>query len=338
MKFIKSILLLLCCGTFLVQCDKRDAEVVQFNDKYTVKKPTKGKRETPPKVDLLNLYARFDNLEFSTGVLLRDGEMGRVVANTPEVTVPISTSFPPSVDAILNLSIDEETGKNSGKNLLPTNAVRLPESVTLTKDTQTISANISFDAEIIKTLEVGTYYFYLRLGANDTEVKFKEGHSLALITVSVKHSRLPNGNNLNLFSGSVLGMSQVSPNSFAWSSASASNHLYKLSDNSSSYNWWVSVGYGYDLVARFHEAKTLKVVYIECGSRNKGLGSVKVEVTDDSGVWIEQGVFTATGYNDYIMLSFPQPVEVSGIRFSEFQTLQGATTSSIDIHEIKFFQ
>lgn len=336
MKYIQSLLALLGLGLILVQCDKREAEVVQFNDKYSVKKPVPAKRDTAPAVDLLNLYARFGSSEEQVIVALQEQNGASVVGNKPEASLNITTSFLAPEDVSFKLSIDAATGASSGKTLLPEAAIRLPENLKVVKGTQELEAKITFDSEILKTLEVGnTYYFYVRLSSESAEVRKTNNQDLALVAVTIRSGGIPQGDNISNPSGSVAGMTKSS-GGVRFTSDYATSGLHKLTDGRSD-NWWVKSGSTTVLTADFGSKKTLKGVYIECSNSSKALGKVKVEVEDDNGKWVGQGIYQTSAYQSQMHIVFKKPVDVQKIRFGDFTALSGVAESFIDINEMAFY-
>ncbi|WP_329904899.1 DUF1735 domain-containing protein [Porphyromonas pogonae] len=332
MRYLKYVLVL-GIGFLFTQCAKFEPEVVQFNEKYNPKQPTKGKRDTAPEVDLLHLYASFDaNQATSVASIIKKGaEITVKEPKSPELNV--QASFPVSENVEFKITYDKAASVNSGKLLLPEAAFTLPASLTISKGAQEVSTGIKFKTEELKKLKAGEYNFYVKLSSDNKDVKFKDGRNLALVTLIVKEGGFPEGNNIeegnpelgnNLFNDSVIFTCEQQP-----------RNIDKLFDNDLyRQNWWTN-GEETTLIGSFsRKEKVSGIVIANSQDTEKALKKVRISVADESGEFVVQGVYITTKIK-FSQIKFKQPVEIMKIRFDQFESQTG-NKKYIDIFEIRF--
>lgn len=337
---IKSVALL-SMGVLLAQCAKEDPTVVQFKDGYSVTKPKAGTRDKAPEVNLLDQYASFTVKEQETNSLIKIANNATTVVSNPSFKVAVQTSFPAKEAVVLKLAYDAEKGTTSGKKLIPAESLEIPATVTVAKDTQEATVDIKLKDDALKTLEPGTYSFYLKLTTDDTSVQFKNAERqelLVSIIVREDKSNLEQGNEVIV--GTAFRNVTFDSN-YQSSRLSSLNDVVGTEPNLFS-NWWINTQASDPvyLQVSFPSVQTIKGIHIVTFDPDKTIGTVNIKMASGN-QWIDQGTYELKAkpsiMNPDIYIKFREPITTQYLDLSGFTSFD-KTQQYIDIHDIEFIK
>ncbi len=338
---IKNIFYLLAALLVVMSSCESTPVVLDFDDSYSPTKPTPGKRDPLPPVDLLTVYAYFqNNMEQQIVVrTIKPQEQTPVIEKMDDREVVLRTSIP--VEVATKFDVVAMTAENAesiypkvikGATLaLPADAYTLENnSVVLKKGEKEARITLKFNKEKFLTLDrTKEYALPLIMQLKEGEAKIVNYYVLSIVIEDVE--ALPEGNNIEVAqaSGSTLGT-----NALSLKSNYRTDHLYKLNDGSSYSNWWVDADNEPSvwLTVNLKETAKVKGFNIVTGSYGKKLSSVKVWASQDGGVtFVEQGVVSGVERDYTVRVSFKTPIQINALKFTDFK----GESRWIDLHEIE---
>ncbi|GAE15708.1 discoidin domain-containing protein [Bacteroides pyogenes] len=337
---IKNIFYLLISGLiFLSSCEK-DPVVLEFDENYSPKKPTPGKRDPLPPVDLLTVYAYFhNNVEQQIVVrTIKPEEEDPVIEDMQDKEIILKTSIP--VEVVTKFDVVTMTAENAenlypkvikGATLaLPADAYSLEgNSVTLEKGEKQATITLKFKKEKFLTLDkTKEYALPLIMQLKEGEAKIVNYYVLNISIEDVEG--IPEGNNVEL--AQVSGKT-LSGNSLVLDTDFSKGHLYKLNDENIYTNWWVDTNISTIwLKVNLKETAKVKGFTLATRTSNQKLKSVKVWASQDGGTtYVEQGVVTGAESYYTVPVSFKKPIQVNSLKLTDFTGI----ARYIDLHEIE---
>lgn len=338
---IKNIFYLLISGLIVLSSCEKDPVVLEFDENYSPKKPTPGKRDPLPPVDLLTVYAYFhNNVEQQIVVrTIKPEEEDPVIEDMQDKEIILKTSI--LVEAVTKFDVVTMTAENAenlypkvikGATLaLPADAYSLEgNSVTLEKGEKQAKITLKFKKEKFLTLDkTKEYALPLIMQLKEGEAKIVNYYVLNISIEDVEG--IPEGNNVELAStsGTTLRTGDLLLNSNY-----QQGHLKKLNDGFSYTNWWVDTKNISPvwLTVSLKETAKVKGFTLTTQTFNKKMKSVKVWASQDGGsTYVEQGVVTGAESYYTVPVSFKKPIQVNSLKLTDFTGID----QYIDLHEIE---
>lgn len=322
-------------------CNDNEIVVDRFDDSYTPEKPTKGERNTPPPVNLLDTYAFFTETSSNQSIKKKVKKNGVEIQGLENISFDIFLNKEAEKELPYSLEIDNEWLSSKGLKALPSDAYELNYNNKFELNQKQNKITINFKEEIFKTLEKGLYTLPLKPVFEDSEVKHLAGNDKFMLEVNLLIQRLPDGNNIDNSDTKTEIEGTYSNSEITFSSPNNTNNLDKLNDGDAV--WYTNSGNDI-LIAKIPEPdeiigiKLLTYYSSNYDSyRRYSLKQVKIESANgDDDEYVEQGVFIDSDYDqEDLYIKFSEPIEVDRIRFSDFLSHTG-TREVVTIVGVEF--
>ncbi len=345
----RTIFSALLLGGILASC-MHEPVVLEFNDSYTPKKPTPGKLDPLPPVDVYNTYVfpLETNVERTVvNELNSDGAIAQTTFDATPVELRIRTSIAAKEDLVITPTVI--TAENNPEayaslikgttKLLPENAYTIAEAnVTIPQGEKETVVHLNLNEEVVKGLDFSEGSYLLPVMLQLPEGKgIVRGHFMLTIN-SVTRKAFPTGNNVELVSTYPQDIQDmIWKSALSFKSNVVSGRLNKLNDGVINDSWYTRESDNAWLTIHFSEAN-IRMIELYTNNPNS-FSHIKVEVSTDGGNnWIPQGAIDTTQKLDQTNIAFTQPVTINAIRLSEFIPLIKQQNNQYgDITEIRLF-
>ena len=320
-----------------------EPRVLEFDDTYTPKAPTPGKRDPLPKIDVYHtyLYTPSDRAEIPVEVAYDDQRAVKEISPIPEQSLKLKTSIPASAD--LNVEISLMTAENSPKDypstvkgttmILPLACYSMSaKEVTISKGAKDApEVKISFNAEEFKKLDMTKDYIVpLVFSVKGDDKVIIHNNWILSFKVSEK-KELPEGPNVRLLDlDKTLEGKVIQGNDLSFASNVRADRLNLLNDGQTGNSWYIQKGEGAVLKILFPKTKVKGFgLHIK---DYKSMREMKVQASANHGAkWYSQGKLTAMPDRvDELHIAFIKPLEIDGIELSEFVPINSSGWMDID--------
>lgn len=325
-------------------CTDNVVEVVTFDDNFNPDPPKKGKRETPPDVNLLDTYVYFKDIKADKKIVKKftRGQIQVLNAENQEITLNLNKKAEENLT--YQLVLDNDYIQEKGITVLPENTYSLAYDKAFNKGEISDKINVQFNENAIKGLKDGIYLLAFKSAFSNQEVKMLDGYERFISIIEIKTSRLPDGDNIDS-NADVQVDGTYSNDDIVFTAKLNATNIGRLSDGKGEdRNSWKPTSEEV-LTATLPETKTVAGIRITTSYfpgfdffKYQSLKSFSIEVSDDNGeTFVKQGDLVDATYNsEYVYVKFKEPIDVNKIRFSNFQNQDERDGRAPSIHEIEF--